>query len=223
MSVNANTIIDEAARALRDPKKSQRVDSTTWLEIFNRTCRDICTRRKVLEFEAFDDVVLDDRYPYPERLVKARWLRYSGTPTDLATFDFLKEVTNEDKWRRIIESGPVGEPARYFARQGFLQLDVTPATFVAQGLWIAYWGIPVEVATPANQNMPLPDFFRDHVRDGMVIEAKTILGAQVEAERDKRQWLEREMFLADAMEDRSEDERGGFVPASYTSAFEDQV
>lgn len=218
MSVPSILLAQEAAARIEDPAFVQ-VSLGDWRLFLNRVQRDISLRRKVVEREDLGDLVLDERYPYPDELVQLRSVWFTSVPSDFKTFRTLGEMM-EDEWLLAVDRNyPTGEPERYLARKGMFVLDKVPTTEVIGGLKIVYWGLPDEVSDITIGFLQLPDMARDHVVDGMVIMAQYSRGDERRAAAAEREWLKREEFLADPITDRSDDRRSSLRPKSLQDPF----
>lgn len=214
MSVNALTLATEAGRRCGD-ELFTRITRDDWKDFLNAVCRDIASRFHVVEYESTFDVVANmENYPYPDDMVQIRFMRYSDTPDTAGTYEDVDE-TPFDEWReRTSRSYPIGTPDEYCPRAGFFSLVPMAATTIEDGGLLSYWGLPADVTDLTTQSLQLPDFFRDYVVAGMVIQGKRKDKAFDEADALERAWLNQESQMREKMEDRARDRRASLRPKS---------
>lgn len=207
MSTKAITIVREAARRIGDDAFS-RVSELDWKDFLNQVARDLCSRMKVLEREATTGTVAnEERLTYPADLVQIRYVQYTETPSDTFTYRDLEEEPF-DEWR-LSTSGAylAGTPAKYTARSGWMTLVPTPSETIASAIKMGYWAIPDEVVTLETEDIPVPEFLRDHLRDGMVPLALRKDRRYEEANEAEAVWRSKEAELAKPATDRADDRR----------------
>lgn len=214
MSVNALSLATEAGRRCGD-ELFTRITRDDWKDFLNSVCRDVATRIPCVEWrDTFDLVANLESYPYPSGLIQVRFMRATQTPETAGTFEDIDEMTPEQWHDRTNRNYPVGTPDEYCPWQGFFDLVPMPAVTVVDGGLLAYWGLPDDVTDLTTQNLQLPDFMRDYVVAGMVIQGKRKDKAFDEADALERVWLGQESQMSQKMGDRARDRRVSLRPKS---------
>lgn len=207
MSVKAWTLAQEAGRRIGDEGFS-RISLYDWRDFMNTVARDICSRMKVLERESVAGVVAnEERVAYPSDMVQIRYLRYSDTPSEIGTYYDLEERPFDDWRRETSRTYPTGMIYAYTPRASWLTLIAKPSATLANALLMGYWALPDEITTMETDEVPLPDFMRDHLRDGMIPLALRKDRRYEEADAAEAVWRSKEIELAKPITDRADDRR----------------
>lgn len=219
MSTPVSALVDDAAMAIGDPNK-QRVATPQWISIYNRSNRELCQKANVLRFlDEFDLVNLDPdtgelamRYDYPDGMTVMNGIHVSDTPTDPASFRWLKEMFQDEF--RVATSGsyPVDSlPTYYFATSDWLYLIGAVAADILDGACIDYFGLPDRV-TDLSGVIQVPDMAQDYLIRRMIIHGKMARHNVVEARAELEMWEEDMVSFQDKLDDRSQDRPSSIAP-----------
>jgi len=195
-----------AALAIGDDAFS-RVKKANWMSFANKRCRQMCMLMQLVKRRAYFDIYADQAdYAMPDGCVQMTRLQFTPTPADVSTFRELREKFEDEFRADTTNAYPTGDPAHYFADQGFFYLLPKPTATYALGGKIEYWGLPDTITTELDE-LPIPDTMFDLLVEGMVIDAQRKMEKIEEANIAERSWLESIDKTRYKLEDRSNDRR----------------
>lgn len=212
MSTNVSSLVDDAAQAIGDPNK-QRVQSSQWLSIYNRSLRELCEKANVLKFR--DSFTLNPVaiYDYPEQMIVMTDIHVTETPGDESTFRFLDEYFEDEFRRRTSSFYPTASlPTHYYATSGWFYLTPIPTVQIVNGGCITYFGLPDRVLDLATAMVQTDDFTQDYIIRRMIIHGLESRNRLVEARSALEMWEADMQTLQDKLDDRSQDRRSSIAP-----------
>ncbi len=207
MSVNALSVINDAALAVGDPGFT-RVSRPQWLSILNQAARDLARKMNLVTWTATAAAVAgDEQLALPADCVQVRSLRYYTNPADESTRAWLGEKY-EDEYRSLTDrSSSSGDPLYYFVEGETINVWPVPSADLEAAFRIQYWGLPDAVTNESTQGIPVMDFLQDSLRERMVILGLRALKEFDTAAAHELEWQASLTFDRARVEDRSEDRR----------------
>lgn len=207
MSVLVRAIMDDAAIAVGDPAYSN-VKQPEVLAFYNRTARVVARRMRVLEYEAYYDLTAaSDLYKLPDDCTQVRRMLVTQTPLVGDSYYPLQEIMEDEHGQLTSRTTAVGDPRRYYVRQGYFHVWPLSSADVVNGGKIIYWGIPQDATDIANDRSPFPDMVRDTLAEGIVVHVLKRMSRLDEAQAREKEWWDSLNLDRDVMEDRSRDRR----------------
>lgn len=208
MSVNAQTVINEAATIVGDPAFG-RISNDTWTVFLNASCRDTVVKLRLqLWIVTFDIVANDHEYKLPDDCIQVKRVQVNETPSDQTTWWDVKEMP-EDDFRAATNGQYPSEsrPRGYHIWVDTFDLYRMPDTDIQGGGKITYWGLCDAVTSPAIENLPVLDLVRDRVRDRMLVYGFNRLKQWDSAAKAEKEWEAGLTADRSRIEDRAADAR----------------
>jgi hypothetical protein len=223
VSVLVASIVNGAALRVGDPN-FRRVTREDWLEFYNEVVEGIASRMRVIPYYGYFKIVAGQPlYALPARLVVLTNVGFSATPAVADSYRKLTEKFNDEFESLTNISYPTGEPMHYHARPRHFYLISKPTVDVVRGGKVSGYQVPVPARNIDSEYLPLPDWFKNHVRNGMLVPAKRKLEKYDEAAADEATWLDQDAKLAENMEDPSHDRRAALRPSGWDSRYSGQA
>jgi hypothetical protein len=207
MSTPVQNLVDDAAQAIGDPNK-QRVQTSQWISIYNRSNRELCQKVKILRFlDKFTLEAAQTRYDLPEGMVQMNGIHVTETPSDETTVRWIHEIF-EDEFRRMTTNlYPTATlPDSYFCSSNWFYLVPSATAQIVGGACIDYFGLPDRVADLSGV-MQVDDLAQDYLIRRMTIHGMEARHRLDEAKTALDMWNADLQGLQDKLEDRSNDRR----------------
>jgi hypothetical protein len=213
MSTLVSYLVDDAAQAIGDPNK-QRVQTSQWLSIYNRSNRELCQKANILKFRDSFKLVANRRiYDYPEQMTVMTDIHVSETPTDESSFRYLSEYFEDEFRERTSALYPAATlPTHYHATSGWFYLVPMVSADIVDGGCITYFGLPDRLAEIGTNVMQVDDLAQDYLIRRMIIHGLESRNRLVEARAALEMWNADLETLQDKLDDRSQDRRSSIAP-----------